>query len=58
MSLLRKAISLLFPPKSPKGDFDRVLIVKVFPLGTKGRKRIIISNRGFSDCTLEYNFHF
>ena len=41
MSLLRKAISLLFTPKSPKGDFGRVLIIKGFLLGTKGGKKLL-----------------
>ena len=52
----RKVIFLSFTPKSPEGDFRRVLIFRFFTLQLKGRKSQKIKTSGFRSGLLFYNY--
>ena len=57
-SPLRKVIFLSFTPKSPEGDFRRVLIFRFFALELKGRKSQKIKTSGFRSGLIFVKHYF
>ncbi|WP_081467409.1 hypothetical protein [Anaerophaga thermohalophila] len=52
--LFECSIKSLLTPKSPKGDFFKLLIFSSFPLGVRGKNDKNQQFEGFLYCTLIY----